>query len=228
MRRLRPTAVLPAVLVAALAAATGACGGRPSDPATTGTTAQQSPDGATAEDTPMSVDQYHVVAIAYHPPEQMLGVRLASGVFRYGAVPQDVADRFVAAKDRDAFFRNEVKGKFPAEHLTPGHAAYDRIASALDTGNPIAPQPPVGDPPLDWQDPRDAPDVGTATMLADGTLHMQLRSETPDGIAEALMIVKPDDQRYAGFVEHLGGIKPGESRSIPPFPAPEIDPDSIK
>jgi hypothetical protein len=26
---------------------------------------------------------------------------------------------------------------------------------------------------------------------------------------------------------HLAGMKPGEKRPIPPFPEPEIDPDSV-
>jgi hypothetical protein len=64
--------------------------------------------------------------------------------------------------------------------------------------------------------------VGSAYMQPDGTLEMSLRTETQDGtIGEALLVVGKDDPRYAGMVKHLGGIRPGEGRAIPPFPAPE-------
>jgi hypothetical protein len=97
--------------------------------------------------------------------------------------------------------------------------------------NPKAP-PPREAPPLDLDAPnshRPPPhDVGTAQMLEDGTLSLRLRTETADGtIGEALMIVAPGDARYAGMVTHLGGMKTGESRSIPPFVEPQIDPDSV-
>ena len=70
--------------------------------------------------------------------------------------------------------------------------------------------------------------VGTARMEADGTLRLMFRTETPSGmIGEAVKIVRPDDKDYAMFVRHLGGIRPGEGASIPPFPAPDVDPDSV-
>lgn len=66
------------------------------------------------------------------------------------------------------------------------------------------------------------PDVGSAYMKPDGTLEMRLRTETEDGtIGEAFLVIPPADPRYKDMVAHLGGIKPGEGRAIPPFPAPE-------
>ena len=41
------------------------------------------------------------------------------------------------------------------------------------------------------------------------------------------MIVPPKDERYPAMKAHLAGMKPGEKRSIPPFPEPRIDPDSV-
>lgn len=80
----------------------------------------------------------------------------------------------------------------------------------------------------DLPPPAPPPSVGTARMDADGTLKLYLYTETADGvIGEMLMTVRPDDPRHAGFVAHLGGIQPGQARRIPPFPAPEIDPDSV-
>ncbi len=64
--------------------------------------------------------------------------------------------------------------------------------------------------------------VGSAYMQPNGTLEMSLRTETKDGtIGEALLVIVKDDPRYADMVKHLGGIKPGEGKAIPPFPAPE-------
>jgi hypothetical protein len=60
--------------------------------------------------------------------------------------------------------------------------------------------------------------VGVATMKADGTLSLQLRSWDHGMVAEALQVVKPDDAEYQNILEHLGGLKPGESKPIPEFP----------
>ena len=66
--------------------------------------------------------------------------------------------------------------------------------------------------------------VGSASRLADGTIRLELRTETPDGtIGEALMVVAPDDVRHPGILAHLGGLEPGKSCPIPPFPLPVDD-----
>jgi hypothetical protein len=70
--------------------------------------------------------------------------------------------------------------------------------------------------------------VGSATMAADGTLTLRFRTETRDGmIGEMTKVVQPGEKDYDMFVAHLGGIKPGEGASIPPFAPPEVDPDSV-
>jgi hypothetical protein len=79
---------------------------------------------------------------------------------------------------------------------------------------PSNPDRPPGKPQAD--------NVGSAYMQPDGTLEMSLRTETQDGtIGEAFLVIPKDDPRYADMVKHLGGIGPGEGRTIPPFPAPE-------
>lgn len=77
--------------------------------------------------------------------------------------------------------------------------------------------------------PDDEPEsVGIATMDPDGTLRLQLRTVTADGIVgEMLQIVPPGDPRHEGYLAHLGGMVPGRAKPIPPFPPPEIDPDSV-
>lgn len=61
--------------------------------------------------------------------------------------------------------------------------------------------------------------IGAATMLEDGTIEMQLRAEDGSGgIGEASFTYTKDDPRYPKILEHLGGLKPGESKSVPPWP----------
>jgi len=92
--------------------------------------------------------------------------------------------------------------------------------------DPEAPRP-IDAPPLDL-DADLPPDVGMAEMDKDGTLRLHLRTELDDGtVGEMLMIVPPKDERYPAMKAHLAGMKPGEKRSIPPFPEPRIDPDSV-
>jgi hypothetical protein len=66
---------------------------------------------------------------------------------------------------------------------------------------------------------RGVPDsVGTATMPANGTLELQLRSDEHGTFAEALLVIPRSDPRYPGMREHLGAIEPGRSCAIRPFP----------
>jgi hypothetical protein len=60
--------------------------------------------------------------------------------------------------------------------------------------------------------------VGVARMAPDGTVTAYLRSEAPgQPIAEAKTIYKPGDPKYDEMVAHIGGIKPGEEKPIPPW-----------
>lgn len=90
---------------------------------------------------------------------------------------------------------------------------------------PDTPMPPG----LSLDDLDEPPEsVGSASMLADGTLELRFRTETADGaIGEALTIVRPGEPHYASIVKHLGGIQPGQGKPIPPFPPPEVDPDAV-
>jgi len=61
--------------------------------------------------------------------------------------------------------------------------------------------------------------IGIATMTEDGTVILQLRSESPDGsIGEAQLVYPKDHKQYSEILKHLGGLKPGESKSVPPWP----------
>jgi hypothetical protein len=81
---------------------------------------------------------------------------------------------------------------------------------------------PDPSPPGDFHPPakKAVDNVGSAYMETDGTLEMRLRTETDDGsIGEAYLVIAPADPRYKAMVKHLDGIKPGEGRTIKPFPA---------
>jgi hypothetical protein len=61
--------------------------------------------------------------------------------------------------------------------------------------------------------------IGAAWLETDGTLVMQLRAETPGkALGDALLRYKPDDPAYHRMLDHVGPLKPGETKPVPPFP----------
>ena len=61
--------------------------------------------------------------------------------------------------------------------------------------------------------------IGVATMDPDGTIVLQLRAEGPGGaIGDALLRYPPSHEEYKEVLTHLGGLKPGESKPVPPWP----------
>jgi len=61
--------------------------------------------------------------------------------------------------------------------------------------------------------------IGSATMEADGTLVLTLRAEGPGGIVGDSQFRYPKDHpQYGEVLRHLGGLKPGESKPVPPWP----------
>lgn len=66
----------------------------------------------------------------------------------------------------------------------------------------------------------DAPhSIGSAMMLTNGTIVLHLRGETDGKIAETQFDISPTDSRYKDIVKHVGGLRPGEEKSVPPWPA---------
>lgn len=56
-------------------------------------------------------------------------------------------------------------------------------------------------------------------MQADGTLVLWLRAEADGGmIGDAQLIYGPDHAAYQRTLHHLGGLQPGETKSVPPWP----------
>jgi D-lyxose ketol-isomerase len=84
------------------------------------------------------------------------------------------------------------------------------------------------DPFANMPEPEQPASVGVGRMRKDGTLVLQLRTVADDGtIGEMTLVVPKDDERYEAYVAHLAPIAPGQAKPIPPFPAREIDPDSV-
>jgi hypothetical protein len=60
--------------------------------------------------------------------------------------------------------------------------------------------------------------IGTATMEPDGTIVLQLHAQGPGGsIGDALLRYPPDHPQYHSVLDHLGGLHPGETKSVPPW-----------
>ena len=107
-----------------------------------------------------------------------------------------------------------------ARILPPDDPDFERILDAIIDGSAgpdgfirIAPRAPAAGGAGSA-----AQSVGVATMLADGTLELQLRSDEGGAIAEALLVVPRGDPRYASMLAHLGPLEPGASCAIRPFP----------
>ena len=60
--------------------------------------------------------------------------------------------------------------------------------------------------------------IGSATMTADGTIILDLRAEGPGGTTGDARLVYPRGHRqYDKILEHLGGLRAGETKPVPPF-----------
>lgn len=65
----------------------------------------------------------------------------------------------------------------------------------------------------------EAASIGTATMAPDGTIELRLRATGPGGmVGEGFLTYAPSDPQYAEILRHLGGMKPGETKSVQPWP----------
>jgi hypothetical protein len=60
--------------------------------------------------------------------------------------------------------------------------------------------------------------IGVANMSKDGTITLLLRAQSPKGdLGDAMLTYAKSDPKYAGILKHLGGLKPGEEKPVPPF-----------
>jgi hypothetical protein len=60
--------------------------------------------------------------------------------------------------------------------------------------------------------------IGTATMMQDGTLVLQLRAMGPGMMGDARLTYPPGHAKYAEVKQHLGAVLPGQTVPVKPFP----------
>jgi len=66
--------------------------------------------------------------------------------------------------------------------------------------------------------------VGAARMDTDGVIILQLRVQTDEpgdeaAVGDAVLRIPPSDKRYNDILKHLGGLKVGEEKLVPAWPA---------
>jgi hypothetical protein len=60
--------------------------------------------------------------------------------------------------------------------------------------------------------------IGSARMEEYGTILLQLRGEGLKGLTgDALIRYSPDHSEYNNILRHLGGLKKGEVKEVPPW-----------
>jgi hypothetical protein len=91
--------------------------------------------------------------------------------------------------------------------------------SALATENPSAAIAPDDNQAA-------AKSIGVARMLADGTVLVGVPAPGGGGRAQAVLRLMPGDTQYQPLLDHIGGLKPGETKPIPPWPDPPAAPNT--
>jgi hypothetical protein len=61
--------------------------------------------------------------------------------------------------------------------------------------------------------------IGVATMSEDGVIRLQLMARGDGAVGDAILVYKPGDPMYEEVKKHIGGLKPGEEKPVPPWPA---------
>ena len=64
------------------------------------------------------------------------------------------------------------------------------------------------------------PPIGTATMLKDETIVLNLKAKNKDVVGEGELIFHPNDKDYNTVRRHLQGMSPGEIKLVSPFADP--------
>jgi hypothetical protein len=67
------------------------------------------------------------------------------------------------------------------------------------------------------QDCRAPGSIGTALMGADGTITVNIREPQPGSPLDGVVAVRRGDPNYARILSHVGGMTPGEKKSVPPW-----------
>lgn len=60
--------------------------------------------------------------------------------------------------------------------------------------------------------------VGAARLGSNGELILHLRAEAKEGVVgDALILIPRSDPRHAKYIQHIGGLREGEEKSVPPW-----------
>lgn len=59
--------------------------------------------------------------------------------------------------------------------------------------------------------------VGSATMTSDGSVVLRLRVEKEGTIGDAEFVYPPSHPEYQNILKHIGPVKPGETKPVPPW-----------
>ena len=59
--------------------------------------------------------------------------------------------------------------------------------------------------------------IGTATMLQDRTIVLDLVASGPGLLGDARLTYPPSDPNYGAILRHLGGLRPGEEKQVQPW-----------
>ena len=62
------------------------------------------------------------------------------------------------------------------------------------------------------------PTIGTARMAADGTIILDLVARSGSATGHGRLVYPPDHPDHGMILRHLGGLRPGETKPVPPFP----------
>src|SRR5579864_4200509 len=73
---------------------------------------------------------------------------------------------------------------------------------------------------LPGENPAPAPAIGVATMLQNGAILVGVRGPDAESSLQGILMVEPGDSTYQQLIDHVGGLKPGETKPIPPWPDP--------
>jgi hypothetical protein len=91
-------------------------------------------------------------------------------------------------------------------------------ASTKSEAAQTAPPPPAA-PEKRNADVKPPSSIGSATMKPDGTIVLQLRATDGTGIVgDSRVEYAPSHAQYADVLKHLGGLKPGQEKPVPPWP----------
>jgi len=72
-------------------------------------------------------------------------------------------------------------------------------------------------PPASSENPTAQKSIGIVRMLADRSILVGVGAGDR---AQAVLQLMPGDTQYQPILDHVGGLKPGETKSIPPWPEP--------